>query len=80
MIKGIYQVFICDNEAKKWNHRKSVEFDKMLEQFIKEFGHYKNGTTLVEGLFRFVKDGMGGYWLDFRPTHPSTSARGWRNK
>ena len=69
-IKGIYQVFVYNPETRKYNLRTSVELHKMVEQFIEEFSHYKEGT-LVEGLFRFTKDKKGGYWLDFRPTHPS---------
>ncbi len=68
-IKGIYQVCVYDKGM--YLHRTSPELSKMFETFIKEFGHYKNGSTLVEGVFRFIKDGLGGYWIDFRPTHPS---------
>ncbi len=70
-IKGIYQVFVYDGKPKKFHHRTSSEWSRMIESFIEEFGHYKDGSTLVEGLFRFIKDGKGGYWIDFRPTHPS---------
>ena len=68
-IKGIYQVCVHDKE--KFLHRTSTELSEMIETFIAEFGHYKNGSTLVEGNFRFIKDGLGGYWIDFRPVHPS---------
>ena len=70
-IKGIYQVFVYNPETEKYHLRTSEELGKMIETFIEEFGHYKESSTLVEGLFRFTKDGTGGYWLDFRPTHPS---------
>ncbi len=70
-IKGIYQVFVYNPETKKFNLRTSSVLSEMIETFIEEFGHYKDGIVLVEGLFRFSKDAKGGYWIDFRPTHPS---------
>lgn len=71
MIKGIYQIFVYNPETKKYHFRTSEELGKMFEQFIEQFGHYPNSRTLVEGIFRFFKDGTGGFWIDFRPTHPS---------
>jgi hypothetical protein len=71
MIKGIYQIFVYNPETQKVYWRTSGGLSEMFEEFIREFGHYMNGQTLVEGIFRFTKDTVGGYWIDFRPTHPS---------
>lgn len=70
MIKGIYQIPTFDNENNKYYRNFLEAMKRMIEEFIKEFGHYKEGETLVEGVFRFSKDGTGGYWIDFRPVHP----------
>ena len=71
MIKGIYQIPVFDNKNNKYYPNFLEAMKKMFEEFMKEFGHYPNSRILVEGTFRVTKDGMGGFWIDFRPTHPS---------
>jgi hypothetical protein len=71
MIEGIYQIPVFDNKNTKYYPNFLESMKEMLEAFMKNFGHYPNGRILVEGTFRFQKDATGGYWIDFRPTHPS---------
>ena len=72
MIKGIYQIPVFDNKNNKYYPNFIEAMKRMIEEFIKEYGHYPNSCSiLIEGTFRFSKDGMGAFWIDFRPTHPS---------